>query len=149
MNFSSTLKMCFLTILKHPVKCSVLTYIEGDRLTNTINLHISGTYCDRDFKFEANWREKEGYDDRLSICNWPTFIKTLLLCAEQYTVLSLSSNTQLWIVCEHLKLQINFWPINLIKYSAQRLNFPWKFSCLFITCMGFLNRIFFVQWKNV
>ena len=27
-------------------------------------------------------------------------------------------------------LHFNFWPIDQLKYSAQRLNFPWKFSCL-------------------
>ena len=54
-----------------------------------------------------------------------------LMCRTIYClVLSLSSNTHLWIVCEHFNLHVNFWPIDLIKYSAQRLNFPWKFSCL-------------------
>ena len=43
--------MFFLTILKR----SVLAYIESDHwVTNTISLHISGTNCDRDVKFEAN-----------------------------------------------------------------------------------------------
>ena len=54
-----------------------------------------------------------------------------LTCRTIYClVLSLSSNTYLWIVCEHFNLHVNFWPIDLIKFSAQRLNFPWKFSCL-------------------
>ena len=54
-----------------------------------------------------------------------------LMCRTIYClVLSLSSNTHLWIVCEHFNLHVNFWPIDLIKFSAQRLNFPWKFSCL-------------------
>ena len=54
-----------------------------------------------------------------------------LMCRTIYCLVSsLSSNTHLWIVCEHFNLHVNFWPIDLIKFSAQRLNFPWKFSCL-------------------
>ena len=56
-----------------------------------------------------------------------------LMCRTIYClVLSLSRNTHLWIVCEHFNLHVTFWPIDLIKFSAQRLNFPWKFSCLVI-----------------
>ena len=40
--------MVLLAILKHHVKRSALTFIESDRwVTNAINLHISGTNCDR------------------------------------------------------------------------------------------------------
>ena len=54
------------TILKYFAKRPVLTFIESDRLTtqriywvtNTTNLHISGTNGDKDFKFEAYYREK-------------------------------------------------------------------------------------------
>ena len=58
-----------------------------------------------------------------------------LMCRTIYCLVSsLSSNTHLWIVCEHFNLHVNFWPIDLIKFSAQRLNFPWKFSCLVVIC---------------
>ena len=57
-----------------------------------------------------------------------TFMCRTIYCL----VLSLSSNTYLWIVCEHFNRHVNFWPIDLIKFSAQRLNFPWKFSCLVV-----------------
>ena len=40
------------TILKHSVKHFLLSIIESDRLATIINLYISGTNCDRDFKCE-------------------------------------------------------------------------------------------------
>ena len=52
------MEMPFLTILKHSANYSVCTFIESDRLTNTINLHNSGTNFARDFTFEAHEREK-------------------------------------------------------------------------------------------
>ena len=43
------------TILKHSVKHFLLNIIESDHwVTSTINLHISGINCDRDFKFEVH-----------------------------------------------------------------------------------------------
>ena len=137
--FFWALEMFLRTILKHYSKPSVRTFIESDHLTT--GWPIPWTSISQELFVIETSNLKQIKEKRKAVMIDYQFVTLdlltyfysdfTLMCRTIYCLVSsLSSNTHLWIACEHFNLHVNFWPIDLIKFSAQRLNFPWKFSCL-------------------